>query len=152
MSDAPVAAVAVERPGRGCVTVGALSVGRWLVHAFIAALLLGHAASLLHLADFYMHEDLKIPAVTVLAWNSSRWMSHHGLIVLPVLLIIDAMVLVGLECLPSAARWLARVWFSFICVAVIVMMAFSTFVMVFPIKVWTDSRPAKQAPAEVDLP
>ncbi len=79
-------------------------------------------------------------------------MSHHGLIVLPVLLIIDAMVLVGLECLPSAARWLARVWFSFICVAVIVMMAFSTFVMVFPIKVWTDSRPAKQAPAEVDLP
>ena len=98
--------------------------------------------------DYYDHEGTKIPAATVWAWNWANWVSHFGVIVFPLLLLLDAAVLAGLECLPSPARWLASLWFSTVLLGVILIMGFSTIASVVPLKVLTETTPAKEAPAD----
>jgi hypothetical protein len=148
MASEPIRAqlLPADSPRRGCLPIAAITCGRWFVHFLVAALLFLQASSLLTAMDFYVHENLKIPPGTVAAWNWAHWVSSFGLVVFPVLLLLDVGILAGLECLPSAARWLVRVWFSFVLVSIMIIMTFSTFATVFPLKMLTESTAPKEEP------
>lgn len=150
LSGKPIEAEIVREPAqeRGCLQIAGVTAGRLSIHFVALTVLFMQASSLLFVMEFYVHEALKIPAVTALSWNWSHWVAHYGLIFFPVLLLIDAAILAGLQSLSTRFRFVASVWFSLILLGVIVIMGWSTFVSVLPLKFLTDSTPPKQVSDE----
>jgi hypothetical protein len=136
MVEQPIEAAVVpaSEPHQGCLTIGALTTARLLVHFVVLLVVISVLVGPVRMfMRFFEQEELKLPAITVLIVNLSYRMHAGYVVIIPVLLAIDACILVALQLSARPWRFLARVWFSSVLVGAILLMALTVFSMAVPI-------------------
>jgi hypothetical protein len=136
MVEQDIQAVAVHPHNKpqGCLKDIALTAARIFVHFVALLLVFWVLVSPVHLfIRVFDQEDLKLPAATLLIVNMAYGMSGYFYIVIPGLLLIDAIVLAVLQLPPRPWRFLARIWFSGVLLAAFALLALSVFAMAVPL-------------------
>jgi hypothetical protein len=131
----PIDAIVVPHDGRqGCLRVAAVTAARLSVHFLILVVIFAVLVQPIRVFDeFYQQENLKIPGPTVQLIYMSRRMNSHFFVIVPGLLLIDALVLVALQSLRRPWRLLARIWFAMVLFVAFLWAAFALFCMAVPI-------------------
>jgi type II secretory pathway component PulF len=86
-----------------------------------------------YLQAFFEQHGTRLPIVTQQVLSISERMNSHWLLIIPGLIVIDGVVLLGLQLLKRPWRFLARVWFSAAILGAFVLVSWSLLVIAIPI-------------------
>jgi hypothetical protein len=129
-------AIVSERASqRGCLVIGAITAGRLAMHVFALCMLETLLCSgVPTMWRFFEETNLEVPAITALVYRCYHWMVFYWFWAIPAFLLFDAGVMASLEALSARWRWLARIWFSSVLVAALVLMAIMSMSVIVPIE------------------
>ena len=137
MSDDVIAATLVNDQSRqqGCLTVGLLTAGRSFVHFLVLIIVFFVLCGPFHFfMQFYEHEEIKLPAMTIQMAEMAHRMSTHFFVIIPALLLIDLGALLLFQLLPRPWRYGARIWFSSVLFGAVIFLAFAMLAVWVPMQ------------------